>query len=186
MDLRSGGIKLYAFTPWRGTKSGSHHSLRRSVGCTFLPSPPKSTSGATEGSKVEVPCLAAMPSSYRATTEERLKVLRTPGVLAFVGSERQGTPIQMNRSRVSRQRSEERFRVPYIPSLASDSGCAFAGSLNGMEGILVGQVGEQSVSYRWNCSGDLFLFASKDTTSNRLFRFSPFRPDPSLPRGLSI
>jgi transcription antitermination factor NusG len=45
-------------------------------------------------SKVEVPMFSCYAFVRMVQiVEERLKVLRTPGVLGFVGSERRGTPI---------------------------------------------------------------------------------------------
>ena len=62
--------------------------------CTFLPLLRQIHKWSDRRVKVEVPmfsCYAFVRIVH--TAEERLKVLRTPGVLGFVGSERQGTPI---------------------------------------------------------------------------------------------
>ena len=62
--------------------------------CTFLPLLRQIHKWSDRRSKVEVPMFSCYAFVRIAqTTEERLKVLRTPGVLGFVGSERQGTPI---------------------------------------------------------------------------------------------
>src|SRR6202521_5322828 len=61
---------------------------------TFLPLLQQIHRWSDRRSKVEVPMFSCYAFVRVArTTEERLKVLRTPGVLGFVGSERQGTPI---------------------------------------------------------------------------------------------
>ena len=80
------------------------------------------------------------------TTEERLKVLRTPGVLGFVGSERQGTPIPDDQ--VENLRTAIRGKIPCAlhPFVSAGKRVRIrGGSLDGVEGILVRQGGEQSV-----------------------------------------
>src|SRR6202140_2061258 len=62
--------------------------------CTFLPLLQQIRKWSDRRTTVEVPMFSCYAFVHIAqTTEERLKVLRTPGVLAFVGSERHGTPI---------------------------------------------------------------------------------------------
>src|ERR1700681_1636786 len=61
---------------------------------TFLPLLQQIHQWSDRRSKVEVPLFSCYAFVRIAqTSEARLKVLRTPGVLSFVGSERQGTPI---------------------------------------------------------------------------------------------
>ena len=93
---------------------------------TFLPLLQQIHRWSDRRSKVEVP----MFSCYAfvrivQTAEERLKVLRTPGVLGFVGSEREGTAG--NRSRIFRWRFGKRFPAPCIHSFGRDSEFAFVG-----------------------------------------------------------
>ena len=62
--------------------------------CTFLPLLNQIHKWSDRRSKVEVPLFSCYAFVRMAqTVDERLKVLHTPGVLGFVGSERQGTPI---------------------------------------------------------------------------------------------
>ena len=62
--------------------------------CTFLPLLRQIHRWSDRQEKVEVPMFSCYAFVHMAqTNEERLKVLRTPGVLGFVGYERQGTPI---------------------------------------------------------------------------------------------
>src|ERR1700694_4216498 len=61
---------------------------------TFLPLLQQIHRWSDRRSKVEVPlfsCYAFVRITQ--TAEERMNVLRTPGVIGFVGSERKGTPI---------------------------------------------------------------------------------------------
>jgi transcription antitermination factor NusG len=97
--------------------------------------------------KVEVP----MFSCYAfvrivLTVEERLKVLRTPGVLGFVGSERQGTPIPEEQIESLRIAINE--KIPCFPHAFLRAGRRVrirGGSLDGIEGILVRQGGDESL-----------------------------------------
>lgn len=88
---------------------------------------------------VEVPlfgCYAFIRMSQ--TSEERLKILRTPGVISFVGSERQGTPIpdvQIESLRTTFDQGVLCVPYPFI-----DVGKRVrirGGSLDGVEGVLV-------------------------------------------------
>jgi transcription antitermination factor NusG len=80
------------------------------------------------------------------TVEERLKVLRTPGVLGFVGSERQGTPIPDEQIESLRKAISE--NVPCLPYPFISVGKRVrirGGSLDGVEGILMRQGADQSL-----------------------------------------
>lgn len=80
------------------------------------------------------------------TNEERLKVLRTPGVLGFVGNERQGTPIPDEQ--IENLRTAIREKIPCAVHPFIDMGRRVrvrGGSLDGIEGILVRQGAGQSL-----------------------------------------
>jgi transcription antitermination factor NusG len=80
------------------------------------------------------------------TVDERLKVLRTPGVLGFVGSERQGTSIPDEQIESLRKAISE--KVPCLPHPFIRVGKRIrirGGSLDGVEGILMRQGGDQSL-----------------------------------------
>jgi transcription antitermination factor NusG len=80
------------------------------------------------------------------TAEARLKVLRTPGVLCFVGSERQGTPIPDEQIEGLRKAISE--NVPCSPHPFTSAGKRVrirGGSLDGVEGILMRQGSDQSL-----------------------------------------
>lgn len=97
--------------------------------------------------KVEIPlfsCYAFVRITQ--TNEERLKVLRTPGVLGFVGSERQGTPIPDGQ--IQSLRTMTSGNVPCFPHPFLNAGRRVrirGGSLDGVEGILVRQGVDQSL-----------------------------------------
>jgi transcription antitermination factor NusG len=79
-------------------------------------------------------------------TEERLKVLRTPGVLSFVGNERRGTPIPDDQ--VENLRTAVRGKIPCAlhPFVSAGKRVRIrGGSLDGVEGILVRQGRDQSL-----------------------------------------
>jgi transcription antitermination factor NusG len=96
-------------------------------------------------SKVEVPmfsCYAFIQIGQ--TVEERLKVLRTPGVLGFVGSERQGTPIPDEQ--IESLQTALSHNIPCFPHPFISAGRRVrirGGSLDGVEGIVVRQGSDQ-------------------------------------------
>jgi transcription antitermination factor NusG len=115
--------------------------------CTFLPLLHQIRRWSDRRSKVEVPMFSCYAFVRMVQTiEERLQVLRTPGVLGFVGSERQGTPIPDEQIESLRTAIHEKipcFRHPFIS--AGRHVRIRGGSLDGVEGILVGQGGDQSL-----------------------------------------
>jgi len=114
---------------------------------TFLPLLQQVHRWSDRRSKVEVPmftCYAFVRISQKI--EERLKVLRTPGVLAFVGSERQGTPIPDEQIENLQIAIREKIPCAVHPFMSAGQRVRIrGGSLNGVEGILMRQCGEQSV-----------------------------------------
>ncbi len=114
---------------------------------TFLPLLQQIHQWSDRRSKVEVP----MFSCYAfvrivQTVEERLKVLRTPGVLGFVGSEREGTPIPGKQIENLRIALREKIPCAVHPFIRIGQRVRVrGGSLNGMEGILLRQGKDQSV-----------------------------------------
>jgi transcription antitermination factor NusG len=80
------------------------------------------------------------------TAEERLKILRTPGVVGFVGSERQGTSIpdeQIESLRIVISENIPCFPHPFVS--VGRRVRIRGGSLDGVDGILVRQGGNQSL-----------------------------------------
>jgi transcription antitermination factor NusG len=114
---------------------------------TFLPLLRQIHKWSDRKSIVEVPmfrCYAFVRIVH--TVEERLKVLRTPGVLGFVGSERQGTPIPDEQIESLRTALNE--NVLCFPHAFISVGRRVrirGGSLNGVKGILVRKGGDQSL-----------------------------------------
>src|SRR5579862_237608 len=114
---------------------------------TFLPLLQQVHKWSDRRAKVEVPmfnCYAFVQIGQ--TTEERLKVLRTPGVLGFVGSERQGTPIP--EEQIESLRTAISGNIPCFLHDFLSVGRRVrirGGSLDGVEGILVRQGGDQSL-----------------------------------------
>jgi len=115
--------------------------------CTFLPLLGQIHRWSDRRVKVEVPmfsCYAFVRIVH--TVEERLKVLRTPGVLGFVGSERQWTPIPEEQIESLRIAISE--NIPCFPHAFISAGRRVrirGGSLDGVEGILVRQGGDKSL-----------------------------------------
>jgi transcription antitermination factor NusG len=107
--------------------------------CAFLPLLRQVHKWSDRQSKVEVPmfsCYAFVRITQ--TPEERLKVLRTPGVLGFVGSERQGTPIPDEQ--IESLQTALRHNIPCFPHAFISAGRRVrirGGSLDGVEGIVV-------------------------------------------------
>jgi len=115
--------------------------------CTFLPLLGQIHRWSDRRVKVEVPmfsCYAFVRIVH--TVEERLKVLQTPGVLGFVGSERQGTPIPEEQIESLRIAINE--KIPCFPHGFMGAGRRVrirGGSLDGVEGILVRQGEDESL-----------------------------------------
>ena len=114
---------------------------------TFLPLLQQIHQWSDRRSKVEVPMFSCYAFVRMVqTVEERLKVLRTPGVLGFVGSERQGTPIPDEE--IENLRTAIKGKIPCVVHPFVSAGMRVrirGGSLDGVEGILMRQGGEQSV-----------------------------------------
>lgn len=115
--------------------------------CTFLPLLHQIRKWSDRRSKVEVPmfsCYAFI--RIMQTNEERLKVLRTPGVLGFVGSERQGTPIPDEQIESLRAAISEKIPCYSHPFVSVGRRVRIrGGSLDGIEGILARQGEDQSL-----------------------------------------
>lgn len=80
------------------------------------------------------------------TAADRLNVLRTPGILAFVGSEGHGTPIPDEQIESLKKAIKEKIPCIEHPFISAGQRVRIrGGALNGVEGILMRQGGEQSV-----------------------------------------
>jgi len=114
---------------------------------TFLPLLQQIHRWSDRRSKVEVPlfsCYAFVRITQR--TEERPKVLRTPGVLGFVGSERHGTPIPDQQIENIQKAIREKIPCAVHPFISAGQRVRIrSGSLDGVEGILVRQGADQSL-----------------------------------------
>lgn len=115
--------------------------------CTFLPLLNQVHNWSDRRSKVEVPMFSCYTFVRMVQAiDERLKVLRTPGVLGFVGSGRQGTPIPDDQIESLRTAIREKIPCAVHPFINAGQRVRIrGGSLDGVEGILVRQGGDQSV-----------------------------------------
>ena len=113
--------------------------------CTFLPLLRQIHRWSDRRSVVETPMFSCYAFVRMVqTVEERLKVLRTPGVLGFVGNERQGTSIPEEQIESLRKAISE--KVPCLPHPFISAGKRVrirGGSLDGVEGILMLQGRDQ-------------------------------------------
>jgi transcription antitermination factor NusG len=112
---------------------------------TFLPLMQQIRQWSDRRMAVEIPlfsCYAFVRTSQ--TAQERLKVLRTPGVLGFVGSERVGTPIPMQE--IENLQTAIREKIPYAVHPFVEAGKRVrirGGVLDGIEGVLMDQPGNK-------------------------------------------
>jgi transcription antitermination factor NusG len=114
---------------------------------TFLPVLRQIHRWSDRRTRVEVP----MFSCYAfvrvvQTSDERLNVLRTPGVFGFVGSEGHGTPIpdeQIESLKIAISMQVPCFPYPFLR--AGRRVRIRGGSLEGVEGILVSQGADHSL-----------------------------------------
>ncbi len=140
-------------TNWYAVQTKARHEKRVAAQfeekhlCTFLPLLNEFRKWSDRRSKVEVPmfgCYAFVRIAQ--STDERLKVLRTPGVLGFVGSEKQGSPIpngQIESLRSAILGNAACMPHPYLNVGKRVRICG--GSLNGVEGILEREGAGQSL-----------------------------------------
>jgi transcriptional antiterminator NusG len=114
---------------------------------TFLPLMQQIRQWSDRRAKVEVPlfsCYAFVRTAQKA--EERLKVLRIPGVLGFVGSERVGTPIPSGEIENLQMAIREKLPFAIHPFLTVGKRVRVrGGALDGVEGILVRHGVDQSL-----------------------------------------
>jgi transcription antitermination factor NusG len=115
--------------------------------CTFLPLLHQVHTWSDRRKVVEIPMFSCYAFVHMVqTAEERLKVLRTPGVLGFVGSERQGTPIPDEQIESLRKAISEKLQCLPHPFIRVGKRVRICGgSLNGVEGILMRQGADQSL-----------------------------------------
>ena len=115
--------------------------------CTFLPLLRQVHKWTDRRTTVELPMFSCYAFVHIAqTAEERLKVLRTPGVLGFVGSDRLGTPIPDEQ--IASLRAAINEKVPCFPHPFVNVGSRVrirGGALDGVEGIFLRQGAEQTV-----------------------------------------
>jgi transcription antitermination factor NusG len=121
--------------------------LREKSVSSFLPLLQQVHKWSDRRSRVEVPMFTCYAFVHMGqTAEERLKVLRTPGVLGFVGSGRQGTPIPDEQ--IESLRTAIGKKIPCLPHPFISVGQRVrvrGGSLDGVEGILVRRGSDQSL-----------------------------------------
>jgi transcription antitermination factor NusG len=115
--------------------------------CAFLPLLQQLRRWTDRNSNVEVPLFDCyIFVRILSTSEERLRVLRTPGVWGFVGSERQGTPIPQEQ--IESLRTFQRENLLWSPHAFLTAGKRVrirGGSLDGIEGIIVRKGSAQSL-----------------------------------------
>jgi transcription antitermination factor NusG len=129
---------------WYAVHTKSRHEKRvaaqlteQSV-CTFLPLLVQLNRWSDRKRKVEVPLFSCYAFVRIAqTSEDRLHILRTPGVLGFVGYDRRGTAIPQEQ--IESIQTALRENIPCSPHAYIQTGKRVrirGGSLDGVEGIL--------------------------------------------------
>jgi len=105
--------------------------------CGFLPLLRQIHRWSDRQCAVEVPMFSCYAFVRAArTVEDRIKILQTPGVIGFVGSEGQGTPIPQEQ--IECLRAAIRENIPCYPHAYITAGRRVricGGSLDGVEGI---------------------------------------------------
>jgi transcription antitermination factor NusG len=115
--------------------------------CTFLPLLEQTHQWSDRRRRVEVPlftCYAFVQMTPQP--EERLQVLRTPGVLSMVGTRGQGTPIPDQEIENVRMVVREKISFGIHPFLAVGKRVRVrGGALDGLEGVLLERNLDRSV-----------------------------------------
>jgi transcription antitermination factor NusG len=138
---------------WYAVHTKSRHEKRvaaqlaeQSV-CTFLPLLVQVNRWSDRKCKVETPLFSCYAFVRIApTAEDRLKILRTPGVLGFVGYDRRATAIP--HEQMESIRTVIRENIPCFPHPFLQTGKRVrirGGSLDGVEGILERHGADQSL-----------------------------------------
>jgi len=121
--------------------------LREKKVSTFLPLLEQIRQWSDRRRTIEVPMFSCYAFVRIAqSTEERLKVLRTPGVLGFVGSERWGASIPNEEIENLQRAIRQKLPCVVHPFIGAGQRVrSRGGSLDGMQGILMRESGEQSL-----------------------------------------
>jgi transcription antitermination factor NusG len=147
LDLAPEGSHWYVIHTRSRHEKRVAQKLEESRTFTFLPLLQQIHRWSDRRSKVEVPLFSCYVFvRIVETVENRHKVLPTPGVLSFVGNERQGTRIPDEQ--VENLRTAIREKVPCAVHPFLDMGKRVrirGGSLDGIEGILVRHGGAQNL-----------------------------------------
>jgi transcription antitermination factor NusG len=108
---------------------------------TFLPLLPEIHRWSDRQTKVDVPLFSCYTFvRIVPAPEERLPVLTTPGVLGFVGSQREGTPIPEREIENLRTAIRNQGSCELHPFITAGTRVRIRdGALTGVEGILVSQ-----------------------------------------------
>jgi transcription antitermination factor NusG len=114
---------------------------------TFLPLLQEIHKWSDRKRKVDVPLFSCYTFvCIVPTPENRVQVLQTPGVLGFVGSDRQGTPIPDEEIESLQTAIREKIPFALHPFVSAGKRVRIrGGSLDGVEGILLRQGTDQSL-----------------------------------------
>jgi transcription antitermination factor NusG len=115
---------------------------------TFLPLIKEIRQWSDRRANVEVPLFSCYTFVRMVQTEEeRLKVLRTPGVHGFVGSERVGTPIPNEEIESLQIAIQQKIPFAVHPFIRVGNRVRIrGGALDGVEGTLLGHAGDHSLA----------------------------------------
>jgi len=146
-ELAAGEPRWYAIhTVARHEKRVAQQLQEKGVHA-FLPLMQQIRQWSDRRAKVHVPLFSCYAFVRTIQTDPlRLKVLQTPGVLGFVGSERAGTPIPDEEIENLQKAIREKVPLAVHPYVTAGKRVRIrGGSLDGMEGILVGRGGNKSL-----------------------------------------
>jgi transcription antitermination factor NusG len=145
--LAPDGSSWYAIQTMARHEKRVNSQLQEKGIFTFLPLLQEVHQWSDRRRKVEVPLFNCYTFvRVVPTVENRVKVLSTSGALSFVGNERLGTPIPDEE--IGSLRTAIREKIPYAlhPYVSVGKRVRIrGGSLDGVEGILVGQGADQSL-----------------------------------------
>lgn len=114
---------------------------------TFLPTMTETHRWSDRRKIVELPLFSCYVFVQLVqTNEKRLRVLRTDGVISFVGSQRAGTPIPEEQIQAVRMLLERKVPCAAHPFLKVGQRVRVrGGALDGVEGLFVSQNGDDSI-----------------------------------------
>jgi len=147
LPLMSESVAWYAVQTYPHHERAVAERIRQLQLATFVPTITETHRWSDRRKVVEVPLFTCYVFVQLVPTNEtRLRVLRTDGVIGFVGSKRAGTPIPEEQIEAVRKLLDQKVACKSHPFLKVGQRVRVrGGALDGVEGLFVTQNGDKSI-----------------------------------------